>query len=1113
MILATLRCGCNVTVGQIVAWCICASVIGACGREDPLFTQMAPESTGVTFENRVVEQEGFNVLVYEYFYNGAGVAAGDIDNDGLPDLYFTSNMGPDRLYLNRGNWVFEDITERSGILHQPSWTTGVTMVDVNGDGWLDIYVCRSGNVSPERRRNALYINNGDLTFTERAAAFGLDDSAYSNHAAFFDYDLDGDLDMYLLNHSIRRYSKFVVEYMRAQRDSLAGDKLYRNDGDVFVDVSEAAGIIGNPLGFGLSVLVSDIDDDGWPDLYVSNDYIEDDYLYINQRNGTFAESIRAWLSHTSYSSMGADIADINNDLRVDIVTLDMLAEDNYRQKVLKGPEDYAFYTEFREDGFHEQYMRNMLHLRYEEDFIEIGQMAGISNTDWSWAALLTDFDLDGYKDLFVTNGYLRDYTNLDFLKTRLPESYAEASRRGEALSSLDMVRHMPTTPIANYMFRGQDGIMYRDVTEEWGLDAPSYANGAVWADLDGDLDPDLVVSNINAPPSLYRNEAEGQAVKIVLTGPQGNSRGIGAKVTVSAGTQQYLQEMQPVRGYLSSVEPVMIFGTESLQSVDVMVTWPDGKAQSLRNVPTGQSLALNHADAEQTASSVVRHVEKPEPLFRRVLDSGIDFIHIENAFVDYQRQPLLPHVLSREGPALAVGDLNQDGLADVFVGGASGQASAVYFQQSDATFLRTAMPALEVHAIQEDVAALLQDFDGDSDLDLYVVSGGAWNEGENEVYQDRLYLNVDYGRLEHAPDLLPSISTSGGGLASHDFDLDGDEDLFVGGRHVSGSWPTTPRSYLLMNTPNGFQDVTPPELQHVGMVTDVVWADVSSHFGSELIIAGAWMPIRVFARESNGQFVEITGALGLGNTHGFWNALAAVDLDSDGDTDLVAGNRGLNTQLKVDSDQPASIYAGDLDQSGTWDLVLSGYVKGLDVPIASRDQMIAQLPGLGSLFPTYASYAAATTRDLGIDPTRVTNHHAVLSASCVFELLPNGTFRQRELPALAQVSTVRDILAADFDRDGHTDLLLGGNNYGNRAEEGRQNAGRGLLLLGNSRLDFVPHTGSGFKALGDVRHLAEVRRGGERMVLVARNSSFVDAYVHVADESMTQLNGDPSITQ
>ncbi len=1095
MILVTRKAVWTGSAAQIVAWLLLVSFMSGCARDKPLFTRMPPASTGITFENRVVEQEGFNVLEYEYFYNGAGVAAGDINNDGRPDLYFTSNMGPDYLYLNRGDWTFDDITESAGMLHQPTWTTGVTMVDINADGWLDVYVCRSGNVAPERRRNALYINNGDLTFSEQAARYGLDDVAYSNHATFFDYDLDGDLDMYLLNHSIRRFSRFVVEYMRAQRDSLAGDKLFRNDGGVFTDVSEQAGIIGNPLGFGLSVVVSDIDGDSWPDLYVSNDYIEDDYLYINQRDGTFAESVRAWMSHTSYSSMGADIADINNDLRVDIVTLDMLAEDNYRQKVLKGPEDHVFYAKFREDGFHEQYMRNMLQLRYEDDFIEIGQLAGISNTDWSWAALLMDFDLDGYKDLFVTNGYLRDYTNLDFLKTTLPNSYAEASRHGQTLSSLEMVRHMPRSPIANYMFRGQDGITFSDQTDAWGLNAPSYANGAVWADLDGDLDADLVVSNINEPPSLYRNEAEGLALKINLEGPPGNTQGIGASVTLSTGSQQFFQELQPVRGYLSSVEPVLIFGTRGSQAVDISVAWPDGRVQMLEGVPAGEALTVRYTDAQEPANASSHSSQEPEPIFRRALDIGPAFVHVENPFVDYESQPLLPYMLSREGPAMAAGDLNLDGLEDVFVGGAHGQASTVYLQQLDRTFTRVSVPALEEHSEYEDVAALLQDLDGDNDLDLYVVSGGAWVEGQSKVYQDRIYINSGFGRLEYAPSLLPSMPASGGDVAAHDFDRDGDVDLFIGGRHLPGSWPETPRSYLLTNTPDGFVDVTPTVLQHVGMVTSATWADVSEHSGQELIIAGGWMPVRVFARGTSGRFLEITEELKLGNTDGFWNILVAADLDRDGDMDLVGGNRGLNAQLKVDSSQPASVYAGDLDRSGTWDLVLSGFVMGLDVPVASRDQMIAQLPGMGAIFPTYASYAAASMRDLTFDRDGAVYRQVTVSTSSVFEKLPNGTFRQHPLPTLAQISPVKGLLAADYNGDGHMDLLLGGNNYGNRAEDGRMNAGRGLLLLGDGHLGFRVRSYSGFQALGEVRHLLEVNHSDQRLILVGRNNSFVDAYM------------------
>ncbi|MDE2833060.1 MAG: VCBS repeat-containing protein [Bacteroidota bacterium] len=1086
---------------RLAVGCVMVMLLSSCQRDEPLFALMSPGRTGVDFNNAIIEQQSFNVLDYEYFYNGAGVAAGDINNDGLPDLFFTANLGPDRLYLNLGDWQFQDITERAGIVNPPTWTTGVTMVDVNGDGWIDIYVCRSGKVSAERRRNVLYINNGDLTFTEQAAAYGLDDAAYSNHGNFFDYDRDGDLDLYLLNHSIRRYTRFDVEYMRAQRDSLAGDKLFRNDGGYFTDISDSAGIIGNPLGFGLSAVASDIDQDGWPDIYVSNDYIEDDYLYINQRDGTFAESIRAYLTHTSYSSMGADIADINHDLHLDIVTLDMLAEDNYRQKILKGPEDHVFYEQFRKDGFHEQYMRNMLHVWHEGDYMEVGQLAGVSNTDWSWAALFADFDLDSHPDLLVTNGYLRDYTNLDFLRATLPNAYQEASSRGETLSTLDMVQHMPTTRIPNYIFQGGGHLIFTDRTEAWGLDKPTHSNGAVWADLDGDLDLDLIISNINEPAFLYRNQVEesGSALKVILRGGSGNTGGIGARVTLRGDGFQAMQELQPVRGYLSSVEPVLVFGTPQLERVDVEVRWPDGSVQILTDVPTGQVLTLRHDDGS-VGESADHQLSHTSGLFRRVARSGLDYIHREDLFSDFDIQPLMPQLLSREGPALAAGDVNRDGLLDVFAGGAHNQPGGLYLQQAGGTFVAAGIPEIAADSLYEDVDAAFADFNGDGAVDLYVVSGGASYEPDQPIYQDRLYLNMGFGQFAASSDWLPALRTSGSVVAPNDFDSDGDVDLFVGGRLVPTQYPAAPRSYLLVNTGEGFVDATAlmaPDLMEAGMVTAAVWADVHASVGDELIIAGEWMPVRAFAANAQGIFREVSSSLGLEHTSGFWNVVVAADIDLDGDTDLIAGNRGTNSLIRVSPESPASLYAGDLDRSGTWDLVMGSYLKGFDAPLASRDQMIEQMPSLATRFDTYESYAHATTYDL-VMGTPDLNLMAVMGESMVFMRQEDGTFMGQPLPLAAQVAPVRSILVRDVSADDQPDLILAGNQYGNRAEEGRLHAGRGVILEGRGNGIFEVMRSAGFSAKGDVRHLLPVSVADEEWIVVGRNNSFLDVYTRTA---------------
>ena len=1064
----------------------------------PLFTLLPPEVTGITFVNAVREQEDFNVLEYEYFYNGGGVAVGDINNDGLPDVYLTANMAPDVLYLNRGGFVFDNITVAAGILDDPAWHTGVTMVDINSDGWLDIYVGRSGNVAAGRRRNLLYINKGDLTFVEQAASYGLDDAAYTNHAVFFDYDRDGDLDAYLLNHSVRRLSNFLVEYMREQRDSLAGDKLMRNDAGFFTDVSEQAGIIGNPLGFGLSAVVSDINLDGWLDLYVSNDYIEDDYLYINQQDGTFVESIREFLDHTSYSSMGADIADINHDGRPDLITLDMLADDNYRQKILKGPEDHVFYAKLRKDGFHEQYMRNMLHVSAGDDYIEVGQLAGVSNTDWSWAALFADFDLDGYQDLLVTNGYLRDYTNLDFLNTTLIKAYEAASARGAALSSLDMVQNMPSTRISNYIFRGGSELTFADETEAWGLFRDTHSNGAAYADLDVDGDLDVIINNINQPAHVYRNEAQSRGARslvIRLEGPPGNHQAVGAKVAVTADGRTRYQELIPVRGYLSSVDPVLVFGIGQAARASVAVTWPDGLQQVLEDVSTGVPLTVEYGGGEP-APPAPAAVHGP---FVRVWDSGLTFRHKENLFSDYDREPLLPHLLSREGPAVAAGDLNQDGLEDVFVGGARGQAAMLFLQQVDGRFLPVQMEALRAHSAFEDVDALLFDYDGDSDLDLYVASGGASEPEGDPIYQDRLYANTGFGRLEYRPQALPVMHVSTSVVAPGDFDGDGDTDLFVGGHVRPGRYPLPPRSFLLANTAEGFADVTAQlseALTEPGLITDALWADVTGDAAPELVMAGEWMPLRVFVRPQSGRFGEVTAALGLGQTHGFWNAIAADDLDGDGDQDLVAGNRGLNTQIRVSLAAPASVYAADFDRNGSLDALMSAYLTGEEVLINWRDALTAQVPSFAERFPTYESFAVATVQDALSDSERAAALRLVahIAASSVFENLGGRAFQRASFPQRAQVAPVQDILIRDVNGDSLQDLIIAGNQFGMRAAVGRQDAGRGLVLFGDGQMGFTQAGLEGFGAARDVRRLETVSTPDATLVLVANNDGVLEVY-------------------
>ena len=1067
----------------------------------PLFESVAARASGVTFANTLPSDTAVNIISYLYYYNGGGVAAGDIDGDGLLDLYFTSNLGSNRLYRNLGNFRFDDVTARAGVADSVGWKSGVTMADVNGDGRLDIYVS-AVNYLAMQGRNVLYVNNGDGTFTDRAKEFGLDHVGYSTQAAFFDYDGDGDLDMYLLNSSTFSERAQSSSTSRTVRNPRAGDKLFQNDGRYhFVDVSEHAGIYGGVEGFGLGVVASDVNLDGCPDIYVANDFPEDDFLYLNNCNGTFTESIATTTGHTSRFSMGVDAADFNNDGRPDIAVLDMLPDSERILKTAASAEGYELFNMKLAAGYHPQYARNTLQLNRgvtngKVRFSEIGYLAGIHATDWSWAPLFADLDNDGFKDLFITTGIFRRPNDLDYIASldSLPPA---------AFPAAPQIAKMPHVPLPNYAFQNNGDLTFTNRAAAWGLGTPGFSNGAAYADLDNDGALDLVVNHLDATAGIYRNRAREidsaghHYLTVVLQGAGANTAGIGAKVMVSAAGRRQLVEVMPTRGFQSAVDPRAHFGLGSAPQVDsLIVIWPDRRSQVLTNVAADLTITLSQADARDQRP--IRPSAHP-PLFSDITDRvPIDYKHRENPFFDFSREPLIPHLLSAEGPALAVADANGDGLDDIYVGGAKWQPGRLLLQQRNGSFRVAAEPGFRADSLHEDVDAVFFDANGDKNPDLYVVSGGNEFSGRNEPLRDRLYLNDGRGHFTRAEDALPEFFHNGSCVVPGDFDGDGDLDLFVGSRVVSRHYGVAPRSHLLQNDGKGhFRDVTTtvaPGLDSIGMVTSALWLDYDHDRRLDLIVVGEWMPVRVF-RQENGRFADRTKEAGFAGTNGWWNSVSAADLNGDDLPDLVLGNLGLNSYLRASRTEPARLYVGDFAHNGTLAQILTVYRHGVSYPLEGRDKLIQAIPTLRDRYPTYASFGAGRIEDIIPKKDLRGGGARVLEAdtfaSAVALNRGDGTFALHALPTEAQFAPIYAAVAADFDGDGKTDLVTAGNLYGVTPVQGRYDASYGLFLKGDGRGVFtsVDMEASGLALDGQVRRMALLRRAnGERVILAARNN-------------------------
>jgi hypothetical protein len=1084
--------------------------------EPPLFTLLTPEHTHVDFQNIINEGLNTNVLMYEYFYNGGGVAVGDLNGDKLDDLYFTANMSDNKLYLNKGAMQFEDITLPSGAGgRQGPWKTGVTMADVNGDGRLDIFVCHSGNLPPEKKTNELFINQGNNTqgiptFLEQSAEYGLANPTSSTNAYFFDYDRDGDLDLFLLNHNIKSLPVLNESSSAAldkTDDPISGCRLYeyrpeRGKGE-FVDVTTKAGIRSSSLSYGLGAGIADFNQDGWPDIYVSNDYTIPDRLYINNQKGGFIDQLGQAMGHISQFSMGNDIADINNDATPDIFTLDMLPEDNRRQKLLMAPDNYEKFDMVVRSGFHKQFMRNMLHLTSPLTpnggtnvpplgvrGLEIGQLAGISNTDWSWAALFADYDNDGWKDLYITNGYLRDYTNLDFLKymNDFQQNQPNIGRQ----DVLNLVQQMPASNVVNYLYKNNKDLTFKNVGNQWGLGQNSNSNGAVYADLDNDGDLDLVVNNVNQPAFIYQNEANQKLkhhyLKVSLAGSGMNRFGIGAKVMIyQKGQIQYLEQM-PMRGYQSSVSGVLHFGLGSSTAIDSLkVIWPNGRQQRLTNVKGDQWLTLNEKDANESASPAVYVL----PLFEEKA-SSIVYQQPVTGFNDFKRQILMVNPQSYVGPVLTKADVNSDGLEDVFVGGGNGQAGALFLQQKEGSgsslrFKKKIQEDFEADAKSDASDAVFFDADGDKDLDLYVCHGGYANFQANDpLLQDALYLNDGQGNFTKNTTALPQMRVSTSCVRVGDVNGDGKPDLFVGGRVVPGSYPEIPQSYLLLNSPmssNGGVKFTPvggwdgTPRGAIGMVTDAAWVDLNGDKKPELIVVGEWMPVTVF-ETVNGKLENKTDAYFDQKYSGWWNKLLVDDFNGDGKMDLVIGNLGLNSQVKASAKQPAELYYKDFDQNGRIDPILCTYIQGKSYPYVTRDELIGQMPMMGKRYPDYKSYSDATLKDIfGTSELEGVNRlEANHLATTLFIQQTNGKFIPQPLPIEVQTSPIHALIALDYDKDGKKDLLLCGNQLHTRLRLGQYDANFGTLLHnnGNGIFSYIAQAKSGFQLEGEVRSILSI---------------------------------------
>ncbi|MDN5200669.1 VCBS repeat-containing protein [Fulvivirgaceae bacterium BMA10] len=1075
-----------------------------------LFTLLKPEETNITFVNEVRDERHRNVLLYENYYSGGGVGVGDFNQDGLFDLYFTGNINGDRLYLNKGDFTFEDVTIRAGITDDGGWSSGVSIVDINQDGLDDIYVCKEMyDDKPLLRKNKLYINNGDLTFTESASKYGLDDSGRSRQAVFFDYDKDKDLDLFLLNSPPEPGKYSNLSWNGLMQEKYA-PRLYENKGTSFEDVSKQAGVL--QAGFPNSASAADLNNDGWVDIYVANDFRAPDFLYLNNGDGTFTNIIDSAVKHISNFSMGVDVADMNNDGLLDIYVLDMAAEDNYRSKAnMSGMNPQAF-QQVVDEGGHYQYMFNTFQLNQGNNhFSDIAQLSGLSSTDWSWSNLLADFDNDGLKDVYVTNGIMREIRNTDAV-LKLPryarekaKEYVKQQPNTKNIHILDILDIeetlgiLPSQKLSNYAYRNNGDLTFANKSEDWGLDRETFSNGSAYADLDNDGDLDLIVNNINESAHLYRNNSEkisaNNHLRVKLsTNP--DEQVYGTRVIIKYADKQQLFEFTNVRGMFSCSEQIAHFGLGQLDLVDeLIVTWPDETSTFKKNVKVNQLITIKKKNIKVIAN---RENRVQEPLFQNVTeDLKIKYRHLENQYDDFKKQVLLPHKMSQFGPGLGVADVNGDKREDFFIGGAAGYSGKLYLQTSDGGFQESPSQPWIAEKGQEDIDAVFFDFDNDGDNDLYIVSGGNEFDSGSEHYQDRLYRNDGEGNFELAVDALPQFSSSGSRVVPADFDNDGDMDLFVGGRLSPHNYPMPTSSFVLRNEGGKFNDVTQsvaPELKSIGMVTDAVWTDFDLNGTLDLIVVGEWMPVTFFSNNGS-SFENVTSQKGIDHSSGWWFGIEKGDFDNDGDDDLMLGNLGLNYKYKASPEEPFEVYYDDFDNNESSDIVLSYYNFGSQYPVRGKSCSSEQIPALRKKYKTYDAFASSDLKSIygELNLKSALNLKVETFASLFLENLGNGEFRAHQLPNEAQLSNINDIIIDDFNNDGHLDALMAGNLYVSEVETPRNDAGMGVLLLGDGSNNFevVPPMESGFYAPYDVKNMRLIRRGKERLLILANNDEYL----------------------